>query len=66
MVLTVKLPGNTTPLHIRNLVTEKRRARSRWQRSRNQGDRAIYNRLKRNLQAAWEKPGMPPLKNISR
>ena len=49
---TPPAPGNTTPLHIRNLVTEKRRARSRWQRSRNQGDRAIYNRLKRNLQAA--------------
>jgi arginase family enzyme len=45
-------PVNTIPLHIRNLVTDKRRARSRWQRSRNQGDRAIYNRLKRNLQAA--------------
>ena len=45
-------PVNTTPLHIRNLVAEKRRARSRWQRSRNQGDRAIYNRLKRNLQTA--------------
>jgi hypothetical protein len=41
-----------TPLHIRNLVADKRRARSRWQRSQNQGDRAIYNRLKRNLQAA--------------
>jgi len=50
-------PVNATPLHIRNLVTDKRRARSRWQRSRNQGDRAIYKRLKRNLQAtlrdAW-------------
>ena len=46
------VPANATPLHIRNLVTEKRRARSRWQRSRNQGDRAIYNRLKRTLQTA--------------
>ena len=45
-------PVNTTPLHIRKLVAEKRRARTRWQRSRNQGDRAIYNRLKRNLQTA--------------
>jgi len=45
-------PVHATPLHIRNLVTGKRRDRSRWQRSRNHGDRAIYNRLKRNLQAA--------------
>ena len=45
-------PVHSTPFHIRNLVTDKRRARSRWQRSRIQGDRAIYNRLKRNLQAA--------------
>ena len=41
-----------TPLHIRDLVAEKRRSRSRWQRSRNQGDRAIYNCLKRKLQTA--------------
>jgi hypothetical protein len=45
-------PVNATPLHICNLVTEKSKARSQWQRSRNQGDRIIYNRLKRNLQAA--------------
>jgi hypothetical protein len=45
-------PVNATPLHIRKLVADKRRARSRWQRSRNQGDRTIYNRMKRNLQAA--------------
>ena len=45
-------PVNTTHLHIRNLLAEKRRARSRWQRSRKKGDRAIYNRLKRNLQTA--------------
>jgi hypothetical protein len=44
-------PVNAIPLHIRNLVADKRRARSRWQRSRNQGYRAIYNRLKWNLQA---------------
>jgi len=45
-------PVHATTLHTRNFVTDKRRARSRWQRSRNQGDRDIYNRLKRNLQAA--------------
>jgi len=49
---TPPAPVNATPLQIRNLVTDKRRARSRWQRSRNQGDRATYNHLKRNLQAA--------------
>ena len=48
---TPPAPVHATPLHIRNLVTDKRRARSRWQRSPYQGDRAIY-RLKRNLQAA--------------
>jgi RNA polymerase-interacting CarD/CdnL/TRCF family regulator len=37
------------PLHIRELVTEKRRARNRWQNSRNNYDRTIYNRLKRRL-----------------
>jgi hypothetical protein len=37
------------PLHIRELVAEKRRARSRWQRSRNNEDRINYNRLKRRL-----------------
>ena len=48
-------PVHTTPLHIRNLVAEKRRTCSRWQRSRNQGDRAINNSLKRNLQTALKK-----------
>ena len=43
-------PVHTTPLHIRKLVAEKRRARSRWQRSRNQGDRAIYNRLEESTE----------------
>jgi hypothetical protein len=37
------------PLHIRELVTEKRRARNRWQNSRNNDDRIIYNRRKRRL-----------------
>ena len=45
-------PSSGTPLHIRDLVLEKRRSRSRWQRSHKQGDRAIYNRLKRKLQTA--------------
>jgi len=45
-------PVNNTPLHIRELIAEKRRSRGRWQRSRNQGDRLIYNRLKRKLQTA--------------
>jgi hypothetical protein len=39
------------PFHIRELVTEKRRARSRWQRSRND-DRPIYNRLRQKLHNA--------------
>jgi chlorite dismutase len=40
------------PFHIRELVTEKRRARSRWQRSRNNDDSLIYNRLRRKLHNA--------------
>jgi hypothetical protein len=36
-------------LHIRELVAEKRRARKRWQNSRNNDDRIIYNRLKQRL-----------------
>jgi hypothetical protein len=38
--------------HIRELVTEKRRARSKWQRLRNNDDRLIYNRLRRKLHNA--------------
>jgi hypothetical protein len=34
------------PLHIRELVAEKHRAKNRWQRSRNNEDRINYNRLK--------------------
>jgi hypothetical protein len=40
------------PLHIRELVTEKRRARSRWQTSRNNDYRLIYSRLSRKLHNA--------------
>ena len=43
---------DTTPLHIRELIAEKRRSRGRWQQSRNQGDRITYNRSKRKLQTA--------------
>jgi len=53
LLRTPLAPLHATPLHIRNLVTDKRRARSRWQRSRDQGDSVVYNRLKRNLQAAF-------------
>ena len=45
-------PLDNTPLYIREHIAEKRRSRGRWQRSRNQGDRLIYNRLKRKLQTA--------------
>jgi hypothetical protein len=41
----IKKIDNIT-LHICELVTEKRRARSRWQRSRNNDDRLINNRLR--------------------
>jgi hypothetical protein len=40
------------PFHIRELVTEKRRARSRWQRSRNNDDRLVSNRVRRKLHNA--------------
>ena len=45
-------PTTNTPLHIRELIAARRRSRSRWQRSRNQGDRIAYNRLRRQLQTA--------------
>jgi len=48
-------PVDNTPLYIRELIAEKRRSPGRWQRSRNQGDRLIYNRLKRKLQTALRK-----------
>jgi len=35
-----------------SLTPKKRRSRGRWQRSRDQGDRIIYNRLKTKLQTA--------------
>jgi hypothetical protein len=38
-----------SPQHIRELVTNKRRARSLWQRSRNPRDKNVYNRLSRQL-----------------
>jgi hypothetical protein len=47
-------PADNTPLHIRELIAEKRQSRGRWQRSRNQGDRLIYNRLRRKLQTALQ------------
>jgi hypothetical protein len=40
---------NITP-HIKELVYEKRRARHRWQNSRNPLDKTFLNRLTHNLQ----------------
>ena len=45
-------PVDNTPLYIRKLIAEKRQSHSRWQRSKNQGNRIIYNQLKRKLQTA--------------
>lgn len=42
------------PKHVRDLVIEKRRARGKWQRSRNINDRTIYNRLNRKLHATLQ------------
>jgi len=47
-------PTNNTSLHIRALVTEKRRARSRWQRSLNPLDKREYNRLTRHLKTSLQ------------
>jgi hypothetical protein len=49
-----KDPISFTPLHIRELVTEERRARNRWQRSRNPIDKREYNQLTRQLKAALQ------------
>jgi hypothetical protein len=40
------------PLHIRELIYEKRRARCRWQNSRNPLDKTELNKLTHNLQSA--------------
>ena len=45
-------PVNNIPLHISELLAEKRLSRRRWQCSWNQGDRIIYNLLKRKLKTA--------------
>jgi hypothetical protein len=49
MPLDTTKHSHNIPLHIRELVAEKRRARNRWQRSRNEDDRINYNKLKRRL-----------------
>ena len=43
-----------TPLHIRQLVAAKRRARRVWQRSRHANDQHQYNRLSRQLKTALQ------------
>jgi len=43
-----------TPLHIRQLVAAKRRARSVWQRWRHANDQHQYNRLSRHLKTALQ------------
>jgi len=43
-----------TPPHFREIVTEKRRARNRWQRSSNPIDKRVYNQLTRQLKAALQ------------
>lgn len=43
---------HNVPLHIRQLITEKRRARGKWQRTRNPRDKTTLNRLTRRLHNA--------------
>jgi hypothetical protein len=52
--IIVKDPTSFIPLYIRKLVTEKRRARNRWQRTRNPIDKREYNQLTRQLKAAFQ------------
>lgn len=42
---TTKSINQTLPLNIRNLISEKRRARSRWQKYRYPSDKQIFNHL---------------------
>jgi hypothetical protein len=44
--------AHNLPLHIRELIYEKRRARRRWQNSRNPLDRTELNKLTHNLRSA--------------
>jgi hypothetical protein len=47
------------PLHIRQLIAEKRRARRIWQRTRNNSDQHTYNRLCRQLKATIRNAFVP-------
>ena len=49
-----KNPISLIPPQIREIVTEKRRAKNRWQRSRNLIDKRVYNQLTRQLKAALQ------------
>jgi hypothetical protein len=44
--------SHNIPLHVKELAHEKRRARRRWQNSRNLQDKTYINRLTHNLQTA--------------
>ena len=46
--------NSPTPIYIHELVTEKRRARNRWQRSRNAIDKREYNTLARRLKVVLQ------------
>jgi hypothetical protein len=39
------------PLEIKKLLTEKRKARAKWQRSHTPPDKTTYNRLSNNLKS---------------
>jgi hypothetical protein len=49
---TTSIPN--TPLHIRQILTAKRRARKVWQRSRHGNDQHQYNSLSRRLKTALQ------------
>jgi hypothetical protein len=51
----MKQEKQNTPLHIRQLISEKRRARRIWQRTRNPSDKTNLNRLNHNLTRALQK-----------
>lgn len=61
--------GNNYPAEIRNLVAEKRRARRRWQQSRDPADKTILNnktqKLKREIQKIKEESFNHFLRNLT-
>jgi hypothetical protein len=45
---------DSIPLYVKEVVTEKRRARNRWQRTRSNEEGLNFNRLRKNSTVAGQ------------